>query len=223
MRNAPPVLAKNTELIHIISCSAKVISHLDEYRKKRAESVSTIDEDLYTVVVYFFITHKDAKTRHRTNLITFLLRQLYSLRPDKPMALKQLQHHMDAGQYPEDSELDEALRSALQGFDNVYIVIDGVDECQDNKAPRAVENAANTSEAENNEPQEELRSILRFLVDVLDWNQPCLHLAIASRTMSDIEVAVRKPLKLPTGFQIDLSSAAYSAQLRKDMAAFIEP
>ncbi|KAK3368544.1 hypothetical protein B0H63DRAFT_77517 [Podospora didyma] len=180
--------------------SAKIIDHLEESHKA----------DSHTAVVYFYMTHKEENTQDRVNLTISLMLQLFSRRPDTPQALLDLRRHQDTGLSPPIMELDKALATALRDFENVYLIIDGLDECP------------NAGDRRPRHSWDERKAMLKFLTEVQAWNLSNVHIAIISRPEPDITGILRLLLKEKSSFAIDLSTSPHAGQVKEDMLNFIE-
>lgn len=97
------------------------------------------------------------------NFLRSLLSQLSYRRQGIPAALMKLYHaHGDGRAQPSLESLNDTLRSMVEGFGHVYIMVDSLDECGD----RA--------------------ELLRWIQTTASWNSDKLHLLFTSRREPDI-------------------------------------
>lgn len=99
-------------------------------------------------------------------MLRSLVRQLCGSRPDIPEELRELRRLRDMNHEPDEGKLEEALRATSQGFSEVFLVIDALDECPTTG--------------------DERRGLLKLLCRVHGWGLPSLHLFITSRFERDI-------------------------------------
>jgi len=137
--------------------------------------------------------------------------QLLGCRPDTPQALLDLRSYKDTGRTPTGQLLDEALRGAMRDFDNVYVVLDGLDECP------------NADDATNQLARDERKAILRLISFLRDWELDNLHLAVVSRPEGDIsyELERQSVTRMASSYTIDLSTKENSNQVDNDMLTYI--
>ncbi|KDR71052.1 hypothetical protein GALMADRAFT_75337 [Galerina marginata CBS 339.88] len=124
--------------------------------------------DLSLGVAYFFFDGRDGQTdqQRHNKLIRSLISQFSDLRHGGiPVELAELCRNCGA-QQPLDYQLQDTLRNILNGFSNVYIVIDALDECTD---------------------REKTLNWVNKLVADIDWRAENLHILVTSRPLRDIE------------------------------------
>lgn len=83
------------------------------------------------MVIYFYVAHRQPTTLNKTKLTTSLMVQVFARSPDTPQVLVHLQRYIDTGSSPPEKLLNQALLEGIRDFDNVYAVLDGLDECCD--------------------------------------------------------------------------------------------
>ncbi|GIJ91272.1 hypothetical protein Asppvi_010237 [Aspergillus pseudoviridinutans] len=87
------------------------------------------DPDPHSALAYFYFTFRDPQKQDSENMIRSLIRQLCGGRPDTPQALSELGTYRDRNQQPDLDTLEATLRAATVGFQKIYMVVDGLDEC----------------------------------------------------------------------------------------------
>ena len=97
----------------------------------------------------------------------------------------------DGNQTPTWEDVLAALKGSLEGFEDVFIIVDAVDEC-----PK-----------DNNERED----LLRILKCIHGWANSGLHLLTTSRRETDIESAIAPLLCLPA---IPIGSAQVDADIK---------
>jgi hypothetical protein len=106
-----------------------------------------------------------------SNLLCSLIKDICSNRHDTPLALRKAYDQSNCGQQrPTTSKLIELLKSVVDGFENVYIIVDAVDECPKSDGERA--------------------KLLGIIQQTFDWRFAQLHLLVSSRTDVDIKNAL---------------------------------
>ncbi|TVY45290.1 putative ankyrin repeat protein [Lachnellula subtilissima] len=135
---------------------------------------STIIDDLQnrcrdepsSAVVYWYFTFRDVKKQDVSNCIRSLIADICSNRRNTPQFLQNEYERVNVGrQKPTMKSYITMLRDVIAGFDNIYIVLDALDEC----------------------PKIEERSrLLELLHDICDWDLSSLHVLVTSRRESDI-------------------------------------
>ncbi|KAK4178751.1 hypothetical protein QBC36DRAFT_324068 [Triangularia setosa] len=115
-------------------------------------------------VGYFYFTFNDASKQNTSSILRSLILQFINqLKSDNP-ALGQLSRLRNVNTYanptPSDPALLSVLRTLIRQFDNVYIILDGLDES----------------------PRKSYRGhLLDTIQEIRDWSDSRLHLLVASR------------------------------------------
>lgn len=99
-------------------------------------------------------------------MLSSLIVQLCGSRPDSPQSLLDLRRYKDTNRRPDIKALETILRATMADFENVYLVIDALDEC-----PMA---------------DQERERLLAWLQRIHRWREPDLHLLVTSRKEGDI-------------------------------------
>lgn len=136
---------------------------------------STIIDDLQalvglqsrSIISYFYFSFADVKRQKCTSLLSSILAQLCP-RPTIPQILQDL-YEQHRHTRPTVDEPSKTLRSILNELDNVYIVIDALDEC--------------ASETEGGEQEE----ILEWLSEMSCSKIDSLHTIVPSRREPNIQ------------------------------------
>lgn len=102
-------------------------------------------------------------------MLSSLVKQLYSQLPDMPNIVYTLIQEKEKGHRPDLKNLEQIFRTIVQGFSEVYIVIDALDECSINNERR--------------------RALLESLYRIESMNLENLHLLCTSRQEPDIKAA----------------------------------
>jgi hypothetical protein len=114
---------------------------------------------------YFFFDGRDGQKESQTvaSLIRSLIRQFSATYGGVPNVLTKLFHSChDGGSQPSVDSLQATLLLILEAFDDVYIVLDALDEC-----------------AERND-------VLKWVKQTTSWRKSKLHLLATSRLEEDI-------------------------------------
>jgi ankyrin repeat domain-containing protein 50 len=114
-----------------------------------------------------------------------LTKQLCCRRPNTPQPVKDLDRYREQGQRPDMKTLEDTLAATIQGFSNVYLVIDALDECPFESGER-----------------KKLLDCLRRIHMAASDN---LHLLCTSRRETDIEAVLNPLLSSPSKIAVDLS------------------
>jgi sulfur transfer complex TusBCD TusB component (DsrH family) len=119
-------------------------------------------------VLQFFFDFSAHDRQDASALLCSLVLQIQEVEEGIPPVLSSLYKSCSGSQSPSESELLETLRTLLSKGNEVFFVLDGVDECG-------------------------VRGrILEILQEISNWNIPQLHMLIASRRESDIERTLSK-------------------------------
>lgn len=164
------------------------------------------------MVIYFYVAHRQPTTLNKTKLTTSLMVQVFGRSPDTPQVLVDLQRYIDTGSSQPEKLLNQALLEGIRDFDNVYTVLDGLDEC-----PNA-EDAGHTS------VRDERKEMLRLVSFLLNSELENIHLTVFSRPEPDISSHFEE-LKGPrctTSYTIDLSAWENSHHVDINIKTYIE-
>jgi hypothetical protein len=121
-------------------------------------------------VACVYLNHKEADTQTPVRLLSGLWRQLVIGRDVSPLAKRLYQIHHEKGTTPSLGESSEVLRTIIENYSKVFIVVDAVDEY----------------------PELQRRTLLQHLTA----NQPIVNLMVTSRphissdslTLSNLEI-----------------------------------
>jgi hypothetical protein len=119
---------------------------------------------------YFFFDGRDGQKESQTvgSLIRSLIRQFYAAYGGVPTVLTKLYHSCyDGGSPPSVESLRVTLLHILEAFDDVYIILDALDEC-----------------AKRND-------VLKWIKEMTSWRKGKLHLLATSRLEEDIAKHLR--------------------------------
>ncbi|THV45515.1 hypothetical protein BGAL_0479g00010 [Botrytis galanthina] len=143
-----------------ILCST-VIDHIQQLCK----------QEINVVITYWYIKFDNLTTQSVSNIIRSWIRDICSNRRDTPQTLKDAYAHCNNGQQqPAIKQLMEILKSVVAGLQDVYLVVDALDEY----------------------PKTERDSILETLKDIHQWEINSIHIFITSRAEDDIRFHLDK-------------------------------
>jgi len=167
-----------------------VIHHLD----------SAYHQDPHTALAYFYFRFDDTNKQTTDGLIRSLLKQLCAQAPNIPISVKELRRFLDVGHQPDTENLENALYDTIQCFENVYIILDALDECP------LIAN--------------ERDRLLDFLVRIGDRMLHNLHLLYTSRKERDIETAFDVTITEEKMQMLDLGVSL--KEVNRDIEAYID-
>ncbi|KAK7977079.1 ankyrin repeat-containing domain protein [Apiospora saccharicola] len=183
-----------------INISTTVIKHL-----KINENAYGI-EDPYNAVAFFYLDFRDPSKQTRNNLLRSLIAQISQGRPDFPEPLRLLFKFPNTNQIPSTEELQQVLLASIQGFRNVYIVLDALNEC----------------------PQigDERDLLMQCIQEIRGWGIPHLHLMATSRREHDIALylsthRIHKPESSIIDYSVEISLESCSSEMRDDIKTYI--
>jgi hypothetical protein len=120
-------------------------------------------------IAFFFFSFNDVEKQDASAMLRALVLQLSSQLNDNHVLLLRL-YDRYRNATPPDQDLEDCLRQLVQAFENVYIMLDALDE-----SPR------NTHR----------RGVLEALAIIREWSEPSLHVLVTSRNEVDICAALR--------------------------------
>ena len=145
-----------------------------------------------SALAYYYFDFNEPTTQKAANFLSSVIAQLCFQCSVLPDGVKRLyQRCNDGNQTPTCKDLLTALMGSLEGFEDVFLLADAVDEC-----PK-----------ENNERED----LLKILKCIHGWANSSLHLLITSRRETDIESALAPLLCLPA---ISIGSAQIDADIQ---------
>ncbi|TGO09617.1 hypothetical protein BTUL_0159g00020 [Botrytis tulipae] len=137
-----------------ILCST-VVDHIQQLCK----------QEINVVITYWYIKFDNLTTQSVSNIIRSWIRDICSNRRDTPQTLKDAYAHCNHGQQqPTIKQLMEILKSVVAGLQDVYLVVDALDEY----------------------PKTERDLILETLKDIHQWKIDSIHIFVTSRAEDDI-------------------------------------
>jgi hypothetical protein len=140
--------------------SATIIEHVARHCETNQSSA----------FAYFFFDGKDGQKGSQTvgSLIRSLIRQFSTAYGGVPAVLTKLYHSChDGGAQPSVESLRATLLLILEAFDDVYIVLDALDECAERK------------------------DVLKWIKQMTSWRKSKLHLLATSRPEEEIAKDLR--------------------------------
>ena len=148
--------------------SSTIIDHLQAHCQEGGKSALT----------YYYFDFNEPTMQKAANFLSSVVAQLCSQCSVLPDGVRRLhQKYNDGNQRPTSKDLVTALMESLEGFEDVFIVADALDECP-----------------KGNDEREEL---LKIFETIHGWANSSLHLLATSRRETDIESALAPLLCLP--------------------------
>lgn len=151
-------------------------------------------------LAFFFFTFNDATKQSASAMIRALILQLSGQLNDNCSAISVLKSsYSDAT--PPDSVLVDCLHKLVHAFDDVYILLDALDEspsgrCRDD--------------------------VLQTLVNVRAWSEPGLHILLTSRDEADIREVLRDELCLTPDSIISLNGQEVDEDIRMFVSGYLK-
>jgi hypothetical protein len=142
-------------------------------------------------IAFFFFTFNDASKQDTSAMLRTLVVQLSCQLNDNHGLLSRL-HDSYRNVMPPDQVLMDCLRQLVRAFDDVYLIVDALDE-----SPRDKHRA----------------DVLQALADLREWSEPGLHLLVTSRDEPDI----REDLDASPAETLPMKNASVDG----DIAAFV--
>jgi hypothetical protein len=133
-------------------------------------------------------------------MLSSLIVQLCGSRPECPQPLLDLGEYRDTNRRPDLETLENTLRATIADFDNVYLVVDGLDECP--------------------VVGRERQKLLECLLRIYRWGEINLHLFLTSRKENDINDKLCYLLRSESAVEIDLEF--YKDSINHDIGIFID-
>lgn len=138
--------------------SSTIIQSAVEYCQSRANSI----------VLYFYFDFNDVEKQRHEKMIRSLIVQMFSQRASISQALESLYSScMNGERQPTYETLLQTLRQMLEGFEQIYLVIDALDEC------------------------EERDELVTGIEELTSWKELNLHILATSRREKDIEESIK--------------------------------
>jgi hypothetical protein len=149
------------------------------------------------VTTYWYFTFADREKQKVLNMLLSFVANVLNGRRDIPQRIHELYAQSNHGiNQPHLENVLEMLRVVVQGFDDVYIIMDGLDECSKTDSERA--------------------RLLGIIKEIRGWNIPSMHIFVASRLERDI-------LDEFDDFASDhIRIQAEGNQVKKDIELFIQ-
>lgn len=133
-------------------------------------------------------------------MLTSLIKQICYYRADIPQLVELLREYKTRGERPDNKTLEAALIDSTFGFSDIYIIIDGLDECP----------------LINGERGKLLKSLQHILLNDRLTNH---HIFLTSRKEPDIDSKIRALLSPPLRMEIDL--LGHQEILNNDISLYI--
>jgi hypothetical protein len=121
-------------------------------------------------VAYFYFDFSDTRKQNARDLLCSLVAQICHQRADIPETVNNFYHkYRDGRMVPPFAELISILSASIDTFDQVYIILDAVDECS---------SAGSTGGRSQ---------VLEALKVIHEWLEKSIHILVTSRKEIDIE------------------------------------
>jgi hypothetical protein len=141
--------------------SSTIIKHLEDTHPNQ-------------LVLYFYFDFTDASKQTLDNVLRSLISQLYHKRKDTQKLLDSLFSSYDDGRrQPSCESLCKVFLQMVNQAEEIYIVLDALDECCTRKGPLS-------------------EGLLAWIQSLLDLQQSNIHLLVTSRPEHDIEQVLRE-------------------------------
>lgn len=163
----------------LIQISSTIIEHIKEHEEKPGIALA-----------YFYFDFSDTEKQKVSNLLSSLIVQLCNKLVDLPEKLKNL-HKKREKDRPSMQELKVALSWMMSGLEDVFMVIDALDECPKNS---------------------EREVLLELIGEIKSWSPSNLHLLATSRQEPDIKEAL-EPLLTSLEIPIEGSGVGHDIKL----------
>jgi hypothetical protein len=152
-------------------------------------------------VVYWYFTFRDSASQNVDHCLRSLAINLCSKRADIPQALKEAYQQSNNGQLsPSTKTLMEILNDATDGFENVYIFLDALDECP----------------ISGKQQERERDQLMDRIHEICGWKKQCLHMLNTSRKERDIQESLASLSKELDNFnEISVQGALVEEDIRK--------
>lgn len=173
--------------------SSSVIKHIKD----------SYDGDPRIALAFFYFSFSDSEKQDTDKLLRSLLKQLCCFRPDTPQPVLGLAKYKKLGQNPATEVLKNTLLACIHGFTDVYIVIDALDECPNEKGER-----------------QKLIDNLTDVTSTATSSSLNLHFLCVSRKERDIEAGFEHILSQGSTIVFDLS--AHVTAVNRDIGLYID-
>jgi hypothetical protein len=150
--------------------------------------------DGLSAIAYFYFDFKDEHKQHVENLLRSLIAQISHQCNGTPGPLETLYLKCREGtQQPRLKSLINVLSVIIDGFHDVYIIFDALDECED---------------------QDELVSLIE---EITDWKLGNLHILVTSRREQYLEECLESKVSCKIDLHSDLVDADIRTYLRESI------
>jgi hypothetical protein len=171
--------------------SSTVISHIQEKYKDEPNAV----------IVYWYFTFRDLTSQKVDNLLRMLVTNLCSKLTTLPKPILEAYSQANNGQLlPSSRSLMHMLEVLLDEYEDVYIVLDALDEC-----PKA-----------GLDQERQRDELLQRICELYCWEKESLHILTTSRTEPDIEETVMGLSDSPGTFKtVDVQGTHVQEDIKK--------
>jgi len=158
------------------------------------------DKEPSTVVVYWYFTFTDTEKQDVSNAVCSIIADICSNRRDTPEELQNEFRRNNFGQQkPPLRDLIAMLRTVMDRFQHVYLIIDALDEC-----PKA---------------DNQRETLLDLLRETHSWQLKYLHILATSRREVDIQESLSLFSALPYAV---ISVSVQGSQVEQDIMKYLE-
>lgn len=174
--------------------SSTVIAHVQEKCKNEPS----------WALGYWYFTFRDLSSQKVDQFLRSLVRSLCSQRRDTPTVIEEEYMQARYGDLsPSTKSLMNMLNSVLDGFENVYVLVDALDEC-----PKL-----------GKDQSRERDELLERIHEICSWNKPCLHILTTSRKEKDVEESLADLSKNIYNFQ---TVTVHGHHVEQDIRKYIQ-
>jgi len=133
---------------------------------------SHCNNDINSGIAYWYFTYNDEEKQSVSNFLRSFISQICGQKPDTPGELYDcFCSHAYGTHQPGLTDLLKMLSQVIHGFDNVFLIVDALDECPKLDSERSM--------------------LLDTLFEITQLLQPSVHLLVTSRREGDIQEGLK--------------------------------
>jgi len=180
-------------IMYSVLLSSTAINHIQSICKNKPN----------TAVIYWYFTFRNPASQIVDHCLRSLVTNLCSKRADTPKALREAYEHCNNGQLsPSTKSMMAMLNAAIDGFDDVYLFLDALDECP----------------ISGKQQERERDNLMGRLHEMCSWNKEGLHILTTSRKERDIEESLGALFEDLDNFK---EISVHSSLVEKDIRKYI--
>ena len=139
------------------------------------------------ILAYYYFDFNESKKQTCEGLLRSLVAQLFSHRPESSVTMETLFTNCGEGQRePTCQSLARALRELSEHFDEIYLILDALDECV------------------------EIPAVISFIQEICGWHNHNLHILVTSRK----DVVIEKGFRPLITDQVQVQNALVDTDIR---------